>query len=65
MEIDRLLTVKEVGELIGLDRVTIYRLRQQGRFPRPIQLGKRTIRWRTSEIQEWIANTPEIETAAA
>ena len=61
MEIDRLMTVKELGELLGLDRVTIYRLRKEGRFPRPLQLGPRTIRWRQSQIQEWIANPPEIE----
>jgi prophage regulatory protein len=46
---------KEVERLTTLSRSRIYALMQQGTFPKPISLGKMSVAWLESEIQEWIA----------
>jgi prophage regulatory protein len=51
---DRLLRLAEVEETIGLKRSTIYKMAQEGRFPKPVKLTERSSAWRNSEIQEWI-----------
>ncbi|SHJ32445.1 helix-turn-helix transcriptional regulator [Cycloclasticus pugetii] len=38
----------------GLARSTIYKYIQQGCFPRPIQLGKKAVGWKSNDIDEWI-----------
>lgn len=51
---DRLLRRPEVQTLTGLARATIYRDMAIGRFPRPVKLGKRSVAWPKSVIDEWI-----------
>jgi len=55
---DRLLRLKEVVEKTSLGSSTIYRRMSMGMFPRPCRLGENCVRWRESEIDEWIANLP-------
>ena len=56
--IDRLMRRDEVEERTGLSRSAIYRLMRAGRFPLPIQVGVRAVRWPQSEINEFIAARP-------
>jgi prophage regulatory protein len=52
---DRLLRRWQVEERVGLKKSAIYNHINAGTFPEPIQLrGKRTVRWRASEIDAWI-----------
>ncbi len=51
---DRLLRIDEVVELVALSRVTIFRMRREGRFPEPLQIGPRAIRWKLSDIEGWM-----------
>lgn len=51
----RLLRRPEVERLTGLRRSTIYELMREGRFPKPIQLSKKSVAWVEAEINEWIA----------
>jgi len=53
---ERILRIDEVLNMIGLSRKTIWTMEQEGRFPKHIQLGKRVIAWRYSEIIQWIKN---------
>lgn len=46
----RLLTAKAVCEALGLSRVHVYRLVRAGKFPQPIRLGARDLRWPEEEI---------------
>ncbi|KTD04164.1 helix-turn-helix transcriptional regulator [Legionella feeleii] len=46
---------KEVERLTTLSRSRIYALMQQGIFPKPISLGKMSVAWVESEVQEWVA----------
>ena len=51
----RFLRLREVLERTGLSRSTIYVRLDQGRFPRPVSLGDRAVRWVEVEVDEWIA----------
>jgi prophage regulatory protein len=46
--------LKEVIEKTGLSRSTIYNLISQGKFPKQIELGARSVGWVDTEIEEWL-----------
>ena len=50
----RLLRREDVEAKVGLKRAYIYVLMKQGKFPRPIRMGERCVRWNSLEIEEWI-----------
>ena len=52
--LDRLLTSKQLTAETGISRSTIYRLLQNGAFPKPIRIGPRAMRWLESDIKAWI-----------
>jgi prophage regulatory protein len=52
---DRILDPQELLERIPLDRSTVYRMVQEGRFPPPIRLTAFRIGWRWSAILAWLA----------
>lgn len=51
-----LLTLKEVCTLVALARSTIYGLVKAGKFPSPLQVSKRSVRWRRVEVERWQSN---------
>ena len=51
---DRLLRRREVEEITALSRSSIYRLMQEGEFPRPVKVGPAAVRWRLSDINTWL-----------
>ena len=51
--VDYLLPRKTVEKLSGLSRATIYRLIKSGKFPRPLDIGTGSVRWRQSEVVAW------------
>ena len=55
---NRLLRLKEVEQMVGLSRTSIYRLMDSGDFPHPIRVGPRAVRWRLRDIEEWISERP-------
>jgi prophage regulatory protein len=55
------LKAKEVMELTGLSRVTIWRMERDGNFPRRVEISPRRIGWIKSELDEWAANRPRVE----
>jgi prophage regulatory protein len=44
-----------LAEIVGLSRTTIYRLEQQGQFPKRVKLGSNSVAWRLTEINSWMA----------
>jgi len=44
----------QVEERTGLSRSTIYLFMEKGDFPKPINLGPRSVGWIASEIDRWI-----------
>ena len=55
---NRLLRLKEVVQMVGLSRTSIYRLVDSGDFPHPIRVGPRAVRWRLRDIEQWISERP-------
>jgi prophage regulatory protein len=51
-----LLLLHRVEERTGLKKSKIYELLREGSFPQPIRLGRRTVRWRSDDIDRWIDN---------
>ena len=49
----RLLRVREVEDLTGFSKRTIYRWMSQDRFPKQIPLGRRVVVWQEKEILSW------------
>lgn len=54
----RLLTRPQVERRTGLARSTLYRMMRSNRFPLPVRVGRRAVRWPESEIEHWIATRP-------
>ena len=55
---DRPLARKQVEEITGLSRSSIYRLMTSGEFPRPVRVGPAAVRWRESEVMDWLESRP-------
>lgn len=53
---EALLRRKQVEALTGLSRSSIYDAIQRGDFPKPIRLLGRTVAWRQSSVDQWIAD---------
>ena len=56
---EKLLTAKEVTAIVGLSRPAIYAAMSKGRFPRPMKLGLKSVRWRVSDIDAWLQSLPK------
>ncbi|MGR3494070.1 helix-turn-helix transcriptional regulator [Citreimonas sp.] len=46
---------RDVEDITGLSRSTIYRLMSNGEFPKPIKLTGRAVAWPESRISAWLA----------
>ena len=49
------LRLPKVKALTGLSKSTLYELMQQKSFPSSILLGRRTVGWLKSEVDQWIS----------
>lgn len=54
MAIDKYLRIKQVCELTGLSRATVYAMEKKGDFPAKKALGPRAVAWLESEIAAWM-----------
>ncbi len=61
---DRMLRIKEVCQMTGLSRSTIWRLERAGSFPMHYQLSSGRVGWKWSEIQSWIDSRQHVGEAA-
>lgn len=52
------LTIKEVASLIGVSRNTLYCWQKDRDFPTALRVGIRAIRFRRSEVDEWLEARP-------
>lgn len=51
---ERLLKVSEIQARVGISRSCVYAWVKEGRFPAPIQFGKKASRWPESVVNRWI-----------
>jgi prophage regulatory protein len=56
---DQLLRLPEVITLVKKSRGTIYVDMKRGDFPRSINIGRRAVAWRRSEIEDWLLTRPQ------
>ena len=55
---ERLLGCREVEKITGMSRSSIYRLKREGKFPRPVRIGPAAVRWKASDITAWMESRP-------
>ena len=49
-----LLNRHEVQHIVKMPRSTLYQAITEGDFPRPIRVGKRSVRWFEDEVAAWM-----------
>ncbi len=52
---ESLLTTQEVADFMGIASFTLAKYRMKGIGPKYIQLGKKLIRYRKEDIEEWLS----------
>lgn len=56
---EKVLRLPQVEKITGLARSTVYRLIEQGRFPKQIHLSTRAVGWLESDVHAWIKERTE------
>lgn len=51
---ERIIRFKEVQQMVGLSRTTIWRKQKSGEFPQSVPLGVGSVGWYKSEIERWV-----------
>ena len=51
--IDRFLRRREVEELCGINRTTLYEMIKRNQFPKQVRLNPGNVRWSLHEVQAW------------
>ena len=49
----RLIRRREVEQLTGLTRSTLYELVAKGKFPKPVPISAQAVAWVESEVADW------------
>lgn len=60
MAIDKYLRIKQVSDITGLSRATIYNMEKAGDFPKKTVLSTRAVAWRESAVVEWMDSRKEL-----
>ena len=58
MTAEYLIDRTEVEKRVGLTRSSIYDAMRKGKFPVPLRVGPKAVRWRASEIEAWVDSRP-------
>lgn len=51
---ERLIDIREVQQITGMRKTTIYAWMKAGEFPGPVKLGSRCSRWPLSRVQQFV-----------
>ena len=54
----KFLRIRQVMQVTGLSRMTIYRLELAGKFPKRRQLSENSVAWLESDIAAWADSRP-------
>jgi len=49
---------KTVESRTGLSRSSLYKFIQEGKFPKPVSLGARSVGWNSLHIDQWLEERP-------
>ena len=50
----KVLRLKDVIQIVGLSRSSIYALKASGSFPKSFMLGTRAVGWSSDDIESWL-----------
>jgi prophage regulatory protein len=56
-----LLRLKKVCYKTGLSRSSLYVAMKRGEFPKSVSIGKRSVAWKSTDIDEWIESRPVVQ----
>ncbi len=51
---EKLLTAQAIAEKLSLSKRAVFRMRSAGLICSPVKVGAGAIRWRQSDIEQWI-----------
>ncbi len=54
MNMNDLITTKQIQALVGLGRSATHNLTRQAGFPNPYRINARTLRWDRAEVLAWL-----------
>ncbi len=57
----RLLTKKQLLEIVPFSYPTIWGLMRRGEFPKALRIGEQRVAWREDEVRQWIESRPRQE----
>lgn len=57
----QMLTVKDICSLMKVSRSTLYSWLEQGHFPRPVRVGRSSVRWFADDLEEWRKGLARVE----
>ncbi|NDE90126.1 MAG: AlpA family phage regulatory protein [Alphaproteobacteria bacterium] len=52
--VQKLLSRKQLKEIIPYSTMQIYRLEKAGEFPKRVKIGKQRVAWLEADVQKWI-----------
>lgn len=61
MNTDRVIRRKQLLEFLGVSSVTQWRMEKAGQFPRRFRVGKGSVGWHLSEVEEWLRSRDRVE----
>ncbi|MPW37639.1 AlpA family transcriptional regulator [Vibrio sp. B1Z05] len=56
---EKLISIAQMCELLNRDRRTLWVWVKQGKFPKGVMLGKRTLGWTQEVYREWLNKQQE------
>lgn len=57
--------MKDLTQVIGLGKSKIYRMVNDGEFPKPIELAPNAVGWPSDEVKVWVASRSRRESLTA
>ncbi len=64
LKIDRIVREKERANLTSISRSQAWKLEQKNLYPKRVHLsGNRSVGWKLSELIEWVANRPRVDSS--
>lgn len=62
--LNRIVRPKELSQLLGISKVTLWRMEKEGKLPARIKISDRAVGWTESSINEWIKNKTQLAEAS-
>jgi prophage regulatory protein len=55
----RIIRLAEVATMLAIGPSTIYKYIGEGKFPAPVKVGEKNVRWRLADVLAWRAHVTE------